>query len=341
MKKISENDIAEALGLSRNTVSKALHGSTIVSHQTRRKVLNKALEMGYSKLPQNVKTELGESMLGGAKKIAIISKREISSFWNRIMFGISDMAEKTDYSFMMHFISDEDEKNFVLPKDIACGNVQGIISLSVFREDYIRKIAETRIPAVFYDTPAKYFSGCVHADAVLVESYYSMYALVNRLIRKGHKNFAFLGNIGYCRTVSDRWRGFCDALADAGMQPDEKLCATGRESLWYYNTAKLEEYLETLCGRADAVVCVNDDIAMEAIRFFSRKGYSLPENVEVTGFDDKMNLPGGTTFCTVHVDNEYVGERLFQVLLERIQNPLKTCESVFINTKIVLPEGES
>ena len=340
MKKVSENDIAKALGLSRNTVSKALHGSTIVSHQTRRKVLNKAFEMGYTKLPPDAKTEIGESMLNGAKKIAVISKREVSSFWNRIMFGISDMAEKTDYSFMMHFISDEDEKDLVLPKDIACGNVQGIISLSVFREDYIRKIAETRIPAAFYDTPAKYFSG-IPVDAVLVEGYYSMYSMVTRLLQKGRKHFAFIGNTSYCRTVSDRWRGFSDALADAGIFPEKELCEVGRDPLWYYNAPQLEEYLQTLCSRVDAVVCANDDIAMEVIRFFSRKGYSLPGDVEVTGFDDKMNLPEGSLFCTVHVDNEYVGRRLFQMLLERIQNATKNYEFVFLETRLVLPKGEA
>lgn len=341
MKKVSENDIAEALGLSRNTVSKALHGSMIVAPQTRRKILNKAFEMGYTKLPRSVKAEINESVLAGTRKIAVIAKRELSSFWNRILFGISDISEKTDYSFMMHFISQEDEKKLILPKDIACGNVQGIICLSVFSEEYIQKIAGMRIPAVFYDTPAKYSHGEIQADAVLVESYYSMYSLVSRLIREGRKSFAFLGNIGYCRTVSDRWRGFRDALSDAGLRPEEDLCITGRDPLWYYHCSEMEGCLQKLCGRADAVVCANDDIAMEAIHFFSQKGLAVPKDIQVTGFDDKMNLLDRTPFGTVHVDNEYIGKRLFRMLLERIRSPQKNCESVFVSTKVVFPKEGS
>lgn len=332
MKKVSENDIARVLGLSRNTVSKALHGNEIVSQQTRQKIIKKAYEMGYAKLPKSAKAEIGESILTAGKRIAVISRREISSFWNRIVFGISDAIEKTDYSFLLCFISDEDEKNCVLPKDITNGAVQGIISLSVFSEAYSQKISETQIPTVFYDMPAKIPSNCIKADAVLVESYDSMYMLVRKLARKGRRKFVFVGNTGYCRTVYDRWRGFRDALSDEGIPFEEELCAIRQNPLWYYNYQEFQNYLEKIRGRVDTVVCANDDIALEAIRFF---GGAIPKDVEIAGFDDKMNLAKGAMFSTVHVDNEYVGKRMFELVLERIQNPSKYYETVCIHTQIV------
>jgi len=118
MKKVSIKDIAQEMNLSRNTVSKALRGSDEVAPHTRERILKKALSMGYAKIPEEIKNEIGGLMLSENKKIAIIAKREICEFWNRIVFGITDVLDKTDYSCMLYFISSEDERDLVLPKEI-------------------------------------------------------------------------------------------------------------------------------------------------------------------------------------------------------------------------------
>lgn len=341
MKKVTVKDIAGELGLSRNTVSKALRGSDIVARQTVQRVLQKALEMGYAKIPEETRAEIGRVMLKANRKIVIIARREVSEFWNRIIMGISDVIGKTDYSFMLYFISAEDEANLVLPRDISGRNVEGIIGLSVFCDAYMEKIFETKIPAVFYDAPPDMAANRFRADVVLVEGYYSTYELVSRLIAEGRKKFAFVGDIHYCRTVGDRWRGFFDALGDRGVPLDDRLCITEREPFRYFDLEELDRRLEPVLGRADAVVCANDDLALEAARLFRQKGLSVPEDVEVTGFDDKRNLTGRPTdFYTVHVDNEYVGRRMVELVLERIRNRARPYETVTVGTRVLCPHGE-
>ncbi|MBZ4671133.1 MAG: transcriptional regulator, LacI family [Oscillospiraceae bacterium] len=336
MKKVSIKDIAQEMNLSRNTVSKALQGSDEVAPHTRERILKKALSMGYAKIPEEIKNEIGGLMLSENKKIAIIAKREICEFWNRIVFGITDVLDKTDYSCMLYFISSEDERDLVLPKEIQNKKVDGIISLSVFSDAYNEKIFECGMPTVFYDAPVHIRHEKFLADVVIVDGYSSVYRLVSELVSKGRKNFGFIGDIHYCRTIRDRWRGFKDALEEHGIPLDLEKCILKHEGVLYYNSESITHWLDELKELPDTVICANDDIAIEVLKYFEGKGFSVPKEKAVAGFDDKLNFIGkNPMLTTVHVDNEYLGKRMLELIMERIQNREKPYETICINTSII------
>ena len=180
-KRISVQDIATELGMSRNTVSKALQGSELVAYNTCQKVVRKALEMGYDKIaPEVIKAFEKEGLEN--KSFIVIAKKESSEFWNRIIFGIGDALSKTEYSFTLHFVTEEEEATLILPKDIVLGKVSGIISLSVFSTEYNKKLFSTNLPMVCYDMPCTLDS--FEADVILVEGTTSVYKIINELVRQ-------------------------------------------------------------------------------------------------------------------------------------------------------------
>lgn len=333
MKRVSLQDIAQALQLSRNTVAKALKDSEVVSKHTKQKVIQKAIEMGYEKLGEDVRLKLEAGIRTKPKKIAVISKREIAEFWNRIIVGISDKLEGTGYSFMLYFVSIEDEKNLLIPKDLLTGEVDGIISLSLFEESFNTRLFETQLPIVFFDAPLGKSVANFKADAVLVDGYNSSYALVKKLIEDGRKKFSFIGDIHYCKTIFDRWMGFKVALDDHDIPLIKELCITDHVPLRYFDYNELMSYLSQLPSVPDAFICANDDIGASVVQFLVQKGYAIPKDMAVTGFDDKLAAKIlNPQLTTVHVDNEYVGKRLVESLMLRIENKDMPYENVYITT---------
>lgn len=335
MERVSIQDIANELGLSRNTISKALQGSDIVAYHTRQKIIKKAVEMGYTKIPEDIKADLEPGDITN-KKILIISKREISEFWNRIVFGISEIVDKTGYSFMINLINEEDEKELVLPKEIQNRSVDGIICLSVFGNDYIDKLFMTDIPIVFYDAPIGGQRKDFGADIVLVDGFNSVYEIAERLILDGRKRLSFIGDISYCRTILDRWMGFRSALQANQIPIEEELCFVRHLPWKYHDDNEIGSCFNGLEALPDAVICANDDIARHVIRYLLQRGCDIPKDVAVTGFDDKMSWDlADISLTTVHVDNEYLGRRLTEQLLFRIENHKRPFETIHISTKPV------
>lgn len=340
MKKVLVQDIARRLQLSRNTVAKALKNSKEVSDITKDKVVQTALEMGYNKIDEQlikiIKGRMKEQKSIKEKKIVVISKKDIVEFWNRIIVGISDALKEIDYSFNLIFIGEEEEKKVILPKEIRYGEVEGIISLSIFNYEYMNALLSYKLPVVFFDMPVenKTLQQEFAADTVIVDGYNSVNEMVKELIESGKKKFSFIGDIHYCKTIFDRYLGFRAALEEARIPYSKEISFTEHMPVKYYDYNELEACLKEMPYLPDAMICANDDIGVSAVQYFTQKGYRIPEDIAITGFDDKISAKiSNPQLTTVHVDNEYIGYRLVETILRRIQNPDLPYESISIGTK--------
>jgi LacI family transcriptional regulator len=337
MRKISIQDIARELGLSRNTVSNALSNSEIVSFDTKQKIIKKAIEMGYKKLSPELRVGLVEVAPEKTKNVAVLAHRDIADFWNRIILGISDELKKNNYNLLFSFVDKEDEEIGFIPSSIVNKEIDGIILLSVFSRDYTHKLLETKIPIIFLDTYIDNVDEELIGDIVLVEGESSIYQLTKRLIEKGRKRIGFVGDTNYCRTIFDRWRGYTRALYDSNISKDENICITEAVPVHYYCFEEVASGLDNIQSMPDAFVCANDDIAIYVITYLRQKGIKVPEHIAVTGFDNRKDAPFvDPTLNTVQVYNEQVGNRLVQELMWRLDNPCMPYETVMVKTKVVI-----
>lgn len=333
VKNVTIIEIANRLGISRNTVSKAFLDDEIVADKTKERIVQEAIDMGYNKVPEALKLKYGKKQMEETQKIIILARREVADFWNRILLGISDVAIDEGYSFMIHFVKEDDEKSVLLPREVLSGSVAGIICLSIFTMNYFEKLFETKLPLVCYDSPLGMKANQFKADRVLVESYSGVYEITSKLLQDGRKNLCFIGDIYYCKTILDRWLGYKNAIRDFGSRLDEKTNIIEDVPNKYYKTEELIDSLEHIEEIPDAFVCSNDDIALNVIRFVESKGLKVPHDVAVSGFDDQLVLAlKEYSLTTVHVDNEYLGKRMVEQLIHRIKNPERPFEMIYINT---------
>ncbi|AGC68120.1 HTH-type transcriptional repressor PurR [Thermoclostridium stercorarium subsp. stercorarium DSM 8532] len=340
MKRVTIQDIARELNLSRNTVSKALRDSDQVSYETKCMVIKKAYEMGYTKLSPAVLKQSGLSTVSDKiKTVVVLLKREISLFWNSIIMGISEELNRCGFKLQLNFISEEDEKNLVLPLDLE-EDVSGIIILSVFSQNYIEKILKQNIPTVFLDAPGNVETIAHHSDIVLCEGINSVKAITSDLISRGMKKIGFIGDITYCRTINDRYQGYLKALEEAGIEADNSIIAAHHVKNRYYAAEEVEAALDGFPYIPEAIVCANDDIALDVIRYLKSRGVSVPGDVAVTGYDDIEDLTRAEPFLTtVRVPKQRLGRRLVQQLMWRMQYPDFPKEIVIIEVQVIFRES--
>lgn len=340
MKKVTIQEVAKELKLSRNTVAKALSNSDTVAYETRYVVIKKAYEMGYTKLSPVVLNEFKiKDKIEKTKTIVVLARRELSTFWNRIIMGISDELNKNNCKLQFNFISEEDEKEHVLPLDMQ-SEVSGIIMLSVFDKEYINLIMKKDVPVVFLDGPRDIYDIVSLGDVVVFEGSNSVRTLTKHLIDQGMKKIGFIGDITYCKTVSDRYMGFCNALSEASIEVDGRIVFTDHAPYKYYRVEEVEAVLKKMPYMPEAIVCANDDIAKDVIVYLKKNGLSVPNDVAVTGFDNKDEMSIiAPALTTVHIGNQRMGRRLVQQLMWRIENEDLPNEVVIINTEVIIRES--
>ncbi|TAH69525.1 MAG: LacI family transcriptional regulator [Anaerolineaceae bacterium] len=342
MKKVTIQDVARELNLSRNTVAKALNNSDTVSYETRYIVIEKAYEMGYSKLSPVVLNEFKlRNKIDETKTIVVLNRREISVFWNSIIMGISDELNTYGCKLQFNFISEHDEKNLILPLDLQA-DISGIIILSVFSKDYIDQIMKYNIPIVFLDAPCQVKEIAPYGDIVICESKDSINTITSSLIKKGMTKIGFIGDITYCKTIYDRYQGYLSALQEAGIVPDERIIATYHANTKFYKPEEVEAALLEFPYMPEAIVCANDDIALYVIRHLNSKGISVPNDVAVTGYDNAEEMAKVEPFLTtVRVGNQRLGRRLVQQLMWRLKNPNFPKEVIFVGVEVIFRESSN
>lgn len=342
MKKVTIQDVARELNLSRNTVAKALNNSDTVSYETRYIVIEKAYEMGYSKLSPVVLNQFKlRNKIDETKTIVVLNRREVSVFWNSIIMGISDELNTYGCKLQFNFISEEDERNLVLPLDLQA-DISGIIILSVFSKDYINQIMKQNIPVVYCDAPCNIQEIAPFADIVICESMDSIKRITKSLIDKGMTKIGFIGDITYCKTIYDRYIGYVSALQEAGIVPDEGIIATYHANTRFYKPEEVEVALRGFSYMPEAIVCANDDIAFYVMRYLNANGLSVPEDVAITGYDNSEGISKGEPFLTtVRVGNQRLGRRLVQQLMWRLKNPNFPKEVVYVGVDVIFRESSN
>lgn len=340
MKRVTIQEIAAELGLSRNTVSKALSGSDTVAPETRLQVIRTAREMGY---PAYRITATGhaepELPAAAQQSILVLSKRETSNFWNRIIVGISDILNAKHVLLRLHVVNEEDEKKCVLPFGEQ-DQIDGIIVLSVFDRNYIEQLMTLRIPTVFLDAPVHCELCLRYGDVIMAEGYHSMRQLTDKLIEQGYNRFCFIGDITYCRSIADRFEGFRAALTEHGMDIGDQLLYTAHNEKRYYDSEEVSRVIESLPYIPDVVLCANDDIAKDVYSKLKNIGLRIPKDVAVTGFDNSEAAEIlSPSLTTVAVHNQSMGRRLASQLLGRIDQPDTPMELIYVSTDLLIRES--
>ena len=326
MRKPTMRDIAREVGTSVVTVSKALSGQNGMSAETRERILQKAEELGYTYSGGG--TEKGPLNIG-----ILIPERyfESDSYYSGIYRKVVRHLTEKGHFGLLELLSRESEEGLRLPNLLQSGRADGIILLGEPTKAYYRMIARENVPLLFLD----FYDEQANADAVAGDNTYGTYRLTSHLIRLGHRRIGFVGTRTATESIMDRYLGFYRAMLTHELPIREEWILPDRKA---DGTLEMPELPDDM---PDALVCNCDLTARLMIRRLQERGYRVPEDVSVTGFDDYP--PGGEgdlPLSTFRVDTEAMADMAVKMIAERCRGSAKPFGRLVIGGQPVYRESE-
>lgn len=268
-------DIANRLGVSVSTVSKGLNGASDISDELRQMVLDTAVEMGYT-TKRSKKVE--------NRKLCIfienMNYETIDEFGYDMVLGFKQNAFRRKWDVDILPITpafqEEEKYDTFLLKSGYCGAF--LMGLAL-HDAWIKQLENTTMPTVLLDN---FISDNPNVCYLGTDSYEGITMAVNHLVNLGHKNIAFLNGSLYSLVSDQRQEAFESAMAAASLPVQKDLMAYG----YYVSDSAKYHVPGFLAAGATAVVCGNDLIAKGVIDECTKRGFRVPEDVSVVGFDD-------------------------------------------------------
>ncbi len=337
MRRVTLQEVADQLELSRITVSKVIHHKPGVSVETQKRVIRKLLENGYDKLTEEQVEMAQKPQEPGVKNVAVVTiAPNFSEFWLNIINAISRTLNVEGYNFLYTILIRGKDSRYGLPRTFDKKHVSGVIVVNVYEDDVIRSILDLEIPTVFLDTTPSMFQNSTRGDVVLLDGSRSVFEITNHLIGLGISDFGFMGDITYAQTIRDRWVGFRKALDERKVPLKPQYCFTSSPPGHFYSKEEVVGHLKKLSSFPRAFVCANDFIAFMVIDYLKERGYRVPRDVAVSGYDDiRESITAESHVTTVHVDTEILGQRLVRQILLHLAAPEMPREIIYIRPQVV------
>ncbi len=327
-------DIANACGLSRNTVSKVFNGRGTVPDATRKIVLRKAQELNYRQVPADL-DEPEQEHRPGRRSVAVFTtyRPSASHYGSLFISAFANRLTRAGYNILMYEITLEELGRRRLPETFSMDQTAGILGIELFERDYSDFICSLKLPVIFADTYACADLSVMGADVISMENTDSVIRMVESLVSSGAKRIGFLGDRGHCGSFYERWEGFRTGLERAGLPYREDLCIMESDKSPYDSTAWLMKQLERMPQMPEAFVCANDYLAIHLMRALKEKGVRIPEDVMIVGFDgspesDVVDPP----LTTVRIKSSDMGMIAAGILLERIEDPSLPFRHTYLQT---------
>lgn len=332
MEKITMKDIADALNVSRVTVSKAFNNQAGVSDSLREHIFDKARELGYSKLPYQAMTAPAAS-----ERIVslVVSRPDSASFWTSLIHRMAQELLNYNINLVYTYVPSICTKEFVLPSILSSDGVEGIVVVNVYDPKILHMVAALPHPKVFLDTIPSLPSRQLNGDLILIEGYHTEFEITENLIYNGHTKIGFLGDIHYAQTNLERYRGYCACMEKHGLPILPEQCLTENIGIFSYGQ-DINTFLDTLGNWPTAFVCASDFVAHFVQQYMDENPHKLRHPVTLTGFDNTeeyANVAG--RIITANVPTDLLGKRLAMQLMFRTQHPEAPHELTYVSSSII------
>lgn len=311
LKPASMKDVAARAGVSVKTVSNVINGAH-VGAATRERVERAVAELGYR---PNISAR---NLRRGRTGILALAVSEVDvPYFAELARLIVDTAEEHGYTILIDQTGGDPKREQYVIDGMGAKLVDGVVFSPVAMDhlDIARRADTTPLVLLGERVSAG------PADHVAIDNVAAARTATAHLVGLGRRRIAAIGAQPSHAHGTSRMResGYRLALEDAGIPMAESLIVSARE---YHRRdgAEAAAYLTELEEPPDAVFCFNDTLALGALRTLYDRGYRVPEDVAVVGFDDiddgRYNVPSLTT---ISPDKAGIARSALRLLLDRIE----------------------
>jgi LacI family transcriptional regulator len=318
-------DVARAANVSTATVSRCLNSPDQVVRQTRERVLKAVSDLGYA-------PNFGARALAARQTHtigAIIPTMENAVFARGIQAFQEELVRHGKTLLIASSAYDETLEAEQIRALVARG-ADGLLLIGYHREAEIYEFLRKRsVPSLV----AWSFDAAQGQPAIGFDNVNAMAALARLVIRQGHRQIACISApIASNDRARGRVAGIRLAMSEAGLDADALIVTQTP-----YGIENGERAFRDIRARAPettAVMCVNDVLAIGALRSAREMELRVPEDISVTGFDDiEISILAEPALTTVHVPHREMGRRAARMLIQLVESR-QSRESVELPTDI-------
>ncbi|MBX2827058.1 MAG: LacI family transcriptional regulator [Flavobacteriaceae bacterium] len=313
MKQVTLKQIAENLGISITTVSKALKNYPDVSKKTKALVKEEAKKLQYKPNVFAVNLRTKQS-----KTVGLIIPEVVHHFFSSVINGIIEQAEKKGYLVII-LQSNESYKLEKKQIDLLISKrVDGImISLASTTVDisHLQEVQSLDIPLVMFDKISK----LIPCSKIVIDDRKAAYDATKHLIDSGCKRIAHFRGALLPQNSIDRFLGYKKALEDHGLTYDPSLVYIC-ENVNYEEGREAAERLLKEHNDVDGIFTITDLVAVGAIAVFNERGVKVPDDISIMGFSNWFVSQAITpSLSTIDQPGYEMGKRTFKQLYKEMK----------------------
>lgn len=277
---VTIHQVAEKLGLSITTVSRALAGHSDIALKTRQLVQQTAQEMGYT--PNRAARQLRRQKADAIGYILPIEAARFSEpFYAEFLVGLSDETAAQPFDLLISVSAKDSQiEQRIYRNWVQSQKVDGFVVNRVRRSDWrLQYLTEQHVPFAALEC----CDDCAAQPHIAVDHAAGMQALVTHLAQEGYRRLGFVGGPEYLVIHAARLNGFRSALELAGLPFCPHLVEHGDlTSDGGYQAVKRMRWIP---DPPDALVCIDDETAIGALHALHEMGIQVGRQVAVAGFD--------------------------------------------------------
>ena len=317
-------DVAQQAGVSVMTVSRVVNGDPGVLPETAARVEQAIRRIGYQRndMARNLRRNAT-----GTQTVGLVIDDLANPFFAALARAVEDQARVRGYLVLIGSSGDDLRREREALQAFSARRVDGLILVPVNgSHKFLGAELERGTKVVCVDRPAEQ----LQVDTVVVDNRNGAVRATNHLLAHGHRRIGYLGDRQEIWTVKQRYVGFCDALAAAGLRPEPLLIRHGLRSR--EDASRAVRQLMAVAEPPTAFFTSND---LMSVGVLSGLGPSR-ERVAVVGFDDFALADGMTPAVTVVAqDPAALGATAAQLLFARIDGDTSAPREVVLLTRLI------
>ncbi|PXW88168.1 LacI family transcriptional regulator [Streptohalobacillus salinus] len=269
-------DVAREANVSMATVSRVVNGNPNVKPATRKKVLETIERLGYR--PNAVARGLASKK---TTTVGVIIPDISSIFFSELARGIDDIANMYKYNIILSNSDQNVDKEIKLINTMLEKQVDGIVYMGgKITEEHIQQFKTSPVPIALAATVDATHS----TPSVNIDYEQAGYEATKLLIDNGHAHPAFVTGLEETTANLLKFEGYKRAIHDTGETFDETLVIRG--DLSYHSGMDATEQLLERDQKPTAIFVASDEMALGVIHGIQDRGMSVPNDIEVIGFDN-------------------------------------------------------
>ncbi len=322
---ITISDIAEALNISKTTVSRAISGKGRIGNETRTKVLKFIEENNY--VPNPMAKGLAQSRTYNI--CWVMPADSIAAelpFFQRCMMGVAEVTGGFNYDILLSLVYEDNISQLerIITNKKVDGAILGRTLVNDLSVDFLKK---SNIPfVVIGSTEVK---GVTQVDNDHIRACKELTAI---LVMKGASKIALIG--GSLNHIVNRTRleGYKQGLSEQGIKPNDKLIYVGNE-----DSGSLERAVDdALRNGAECLLCMDDGICVNVLSKLKKDGIDVPGRIKVASFYNSAVLENNQpAITTLSYDPKELGAIACKVLYDKI-NGNEVPERTLLNYEVLL-----